>query len=56
MFRDVERPFERLIFGNVNEALLATIWREKAYRAFRQSFCAGRLPAICQDCPKLFVA
>ena len=56
MFREVERPYRRLVFDNVNEAPLATIWRQKAYRAFRQSFYAGRLPALCQGCPKLFVA
>ena len=50
-----ERSYQRLIFGNINEQPLETIWRNKNYAAFRKSFYKNRLHVSCEDCPKLFM-
>jgi MoaA/NifB/PqqE/SkfB family radical SAM enzyme len=50
-----DRRYRRLTFGNVGDASIGDIWRGRAYRDFRKSFYAKRLPSICKDCPKLFV-
>jgi MoaA/NifB/PqqE/SkfB family radical SAM enzyme len=41
---------ERVVFGNVNERSLRSIWKGAAYRAFRRSVSAGDFPAPCRDC------
>jgi len=48
-----ERPFKRMVFGNIRENSLSTIWREKTYSSFRNSFCKSALSPICLSCPKL---
>jgi MoaA/NifB/PqqE/SkfB family radical SAM enzyme len=55
MYRDGKIPYQRLSFGHVSDTPLEIIWWTKAYRAFRQAFYGGPLPATCEDCPKLFV-
>ena len=41
--RDGERPYQRLIWGKLEELPLAAIWRQQAYINFRGSFFTGRL-------------
>lgn len=48
-----ERPYERLVLGNVNEEALTSIWKTASYAAFRRSFHQGPLAPPCQGCPKL---
>jgi MoaA/NifB/PqqE/SkfB family radical SAM enzyme len=43
-----------LIFGDINEQSLSTIWRQKAYRAFRRHHAEGSGTECCGDCAKLF--
>ena len=54
LYRDGERQYQRLIFGNINDALIGDIWRKKAYRDFREAFYKNQLPGICKGCPKLY--
>jgi radical SAM protein with 4Fe4S-binding SPASM domain len=42
-----------MVFGNIQEKPLKTIWQEKAYAAFRNSFQKGELSSHCVSCPKL---
>jgi MoaA/NifB/PqqE/SkfB family radical SAM enzyme len=56
MYRDVRRRHQRVVFGNINDAPPATIWRRRAYRSWRRAFYRGRLPVLCEGCPKLFIA
>ena len=51
-----ERPHEPLVFGNTCDYSASAIWRNKEYRAFRQSFDTGQLRLACRDCYKLRVA
>ncbi len=55
MFQGVERPLEKLTFGNVNERSLSRIWRRKEYARFRNSFYEGNLAAPCRRCHKLYI-
>ncbi len=48
-----ERPYLRLIFGNLNEQSLPAIWRQQAYLNFRCSFFTGKLISLCQSCLKM---
>jgi MoaA/NifB/PqqE/SkfB family radical SAM enzyme len=48
-----KREYERMVFGNIQEKTLKTIWQEKAYSAFRNSFHKGELSSHCVRCPKL---
>jgi MoaA/NifB/PqqE/SkfB family radical SAM enzyme len=48
-----KKGYQRLSFGNVNQASLADIWRSRDYKAFRASFRKGPLAGPCQGCPKL---
>jgi MoaA/NifB/PqqE/SkfB family radical SAM enzyme len=50
----VKRPCRRLTFGNINQQPLTSIWRQKNYAAFRNSFYTNRLFVTCRDCPKLY--
>ncbi|MGO9569649.1 MAG: SPASM domain-containing protein [Desulfomonilaceae bacterium] len=43
-----------LIFGDINDQSLSTIWRQKAYRAFRRHHAKGSGTDCCGDCAKLF--
>lgn len=47
------RQYARIIFGNIHERDVFSIWRQKAYVNFRRSFSTGRLTFFCRDCPKL---
>jgi MoaA/NifB/PqqE/SkfB family radical SAM enzyme len=47
-----ERPYERLVFGNINQESLKDIWRKKNYRLFRRSFSRGSLLPSCEGCAK----
>jgi MoaA/NifB/PqqE/SkfB family radical SAM enzyme len=49
----VERPYQSLIFGNINEESPGDIWRKKDYRTFRRSFSAGQVASHCRHCAKL---
>lgn len=42
-----------LIFGDINDQSLSSIWRQKAYRAFRRQHARGRGTDCCGDCAKL---
>jgi Iron-sulfur cluster-binding domain len=42
-----------MVFGNIQEKSLKTIWQEKAYLAFRHSFHKRALSPICLGCTKL---
>lgn len=55
LYHDGERQYHKLTFGNVSDALIGDIWREKAYKDFREAFYENRLPSICKGCPKLYV-
>jgi MoaA/NifB/PqqE/SkfB family radical SAM enzyme len=48
-----KRQYERMVFGNIREKSLRTIWQEKGYAAFRNSFHKRALSASCVGCPKL---
>jgi MoaA/NifB/PqqE/SkfB family radical SAM enzyme len=48
-----ERPYLRLIFGNLNETPLPAIWRQRAYLNFRRSFFTGKLISPCRGCLKM---
>ncbi len=47
--------YQRLVFGNVSNGSLASIWRESGYTAFRKSFQTGKLLPPCGTCPKMFM-
>jgi len=47
-----EIPYERRVFGNINQESLTDIWRKKNYRRFRSSFNRGPLSPDCEGCPK----
>lgn len=46
------RPYQPLIFGNVQEQTLEAIWDSRAYRAFRRSHRSGELMPPCAGCLK----
>lgn len=48
-----ETELEQMIFGNVNNRPLLSIWRRKEYRKFRNSFLNNTPSDSCVDCPKL---
>ena len=50
-----ERPYQRLIFGNIHERSLEDIWKSKTYREFRHSHRGGQLEAPCRGCLKTMV-
>jgi MoaA/NifB/PqqE/SkfB family radical SAM enzyme len=47
------QAYERMVFGNIGEEPLSTIWRKKVYSAFRRSFNRGHLASPCLRCLKL---
>ncbi len=47
------QPYQPLVFGNLLEQSLGTIWREPAYTNFRRTFFTGRLATPCRHCLKL---
>ncbi len=51
--RGRERPYQRLVFGNLEELSLPAIWRQPAYVNFRRSFFTGKLISLCQNCLKM---
>jgi len=51
----VEQPWQQVIFGNVNDKSLDTIWQNEAYVEFRESFETGRLAPCCSGCRKLHI-
>jgi len=51
--RSGERPYQRLIFGNLEELPLEAIWRQPAYVNFRRSFFTGKLISLCLSCLKM---
>ncbi|MCX5890762.1 MAG: radical SAM/SPASM domain-containing protein [Deltaproteobacteria bacterium] len=51
--KGAERPYLRLILGNLHELPLSAIWRQKAYANFRRSFFTGKLISLCQSCLKM---
>lgn len=44
-----------LIFGNISQTSLSSIWRQKNYKKFRDSFYTKNLSQSCQNCPKLYL-
>jgi MoaA/NifB/PqqE/SkfB family radical SAM enzyme len=48
-----EQPYGPLVFGNLLEQGLGTIWRRPAYANFRRTFFTGRLATPCRQCLKL---
>lgn len=50
-----EKELKRMIFGNVNDQPVLSIWRRKEYRKFRNSFFNVKPSDSCVDCPKLGV-
>lgn len=46
------QPYHPLVFGNIHDSSLDTIWQVPAYRAFRRSHRAGNLAGGCQSCLK----
>jgi radical SAM protein with 4Fe4S-binding SPASM domain len=42
-----------LRFGNINHKFLSSIWRQKDYKTFRNSFYTCNLLEVCKNCPKL---
>lgn len=55
MIDGIERPLQRLTFGNINECSLSHIWRKRAYAAFRRSHVSDQNAAPCRNCPKLYI-
>ncbi len=53
IFKDQERPYRRLIFGNLDDLSFPAIWRQKPYLNFRRSFFTGKLISLCQSCLKM---
>ncbi|MCF7810767.1 radical SAM protein [bacterium] len=45
--------YKSMIFGNVNDSSLMSIWRFKEYRSFRDSFFNDNPQVGCLNCPKL---
>jgi MoaA/NifB/PqqE/SkfB family radical SAM enzyme len=48
-----EQPYQPLVFGNLLDQGLGTIWRQSAYAHFRRTFFTGRLATPCRHCLKL---
>ncbi len=48
-----ERPYQRLVLGNLEELSLPAIWRQQAYVNFRRSFFTGKLISLCRNCFKM---
>jgi MoaA/NifB/PqqE/SkfB family radical SAM enzyme len=46
-------PYRRLIFGNLLQESLGSIWRRPAYANFRQTFFTGHLVTACRQCLRL---
>ncbi len=46
-------PYRRMVFGNINEAPVSALWREKDYFSFRRSFDKRDPPSFCKGCSKL---
>jgi len=55
LYRNNERQYHHITFGDINEIPISEIWRDKIYRVFRETFLENKLPEICKECPKLFV-
>jgi MoaA/NifB/PqqE/SkfB family radical SAM enzyme len=51
--RGGEQLYQPLVFGNLREQDLGTIWRQPVYTNFRRTFFTGRLAAPCRHCLKL---
>lgn len=45
-----DRPFTPLVFGNIQQASFAQIWRSRAYASFRQSHHHNQPPLPCREC------
>lgn len=48
-----ERPYQRLTFGGLGRQPLREIWRDPAYRRFRQDWRRRKLAPFCRGCLKL---
>ena len=46
---------QNLIFGNIYDETLNTIWHGKEYRQFLQAFKKDEAPNICKNCYKRFI-
>lgn len=49
------KPYQFMVFGNVENQTLEAIWHSKNYRAFRRSHQSGEKNDLCQNCVKLRV-
>lgn len=52
---DVEYPYRRLCFGDVDSRSPASIWFSPDYISFRNSFLTGDLNKICRNCGKTHI-
>ena len=55
VFTNIFTNSNNIRFGNINQKSLSSIWRQKAYKNFRNSFYTGNLLEVCKSCPKLNV-
>jgi MoaA/NifB/PqqE/SkfB family radical SAM enzyme len=46
--------YEPVVFGNVNDAPVSTLWRRKPFGDFRRTFDRGRVPTSCEGCARLY--
>jgi MoaA/NifB/PqqE/SkfB family radical SAM enzyme len=44
---------DKLVFGNIRNESLASIWRKRDYAMFRRSFGSNDIYHYCRDCPKI---
>lgn len=53
LWKGKREAYERMVFGNIREEPLSSVWNKKAYAVFRRSFNRGPLAPPCRRCPKL---
>jgi hypothetical protein len=53
-FREQEQLLQNVIFGNIVEDSLNTIWHRKKYRQFKHAYQRGKTPPTCRNCMKQF--
>ena len=51
-----DRPYQPMVFGDIQEQSFATIWRSTDYSSFRKTHRSGTPPLICQHCTKTLLS
>ncbi len=53
-FNEQKQLLQHLIFGDIVENPLNTIWHRKEYRKFKRAYRRGKTPPVCRNCLKQF--